>query len=203
MVQTDNVNWTLFKDGDQEALGKIFEFYFQELYFYGLKIIPIPDMVKDVIQEMFVHLWDRRENIGDVKNVKPYLLVTLRNELIHASKRNRVTEIELGSKSEPFTLAAEDFIIDQENSKELNQGLVSSLNTLSERQREIIMLRFYHNLGFTELAEVLEMNVQSVRNLLFRALAKIRKDLKDTGFHSSDNIEIILFTFFQKKNRIS
>jgi len=198
VVQSDQSYWILYKGGDQEALGKIFESYFQELYFYGLKIIPIPDLVKDVIQEMFVHLWDRRENIGDVKKVKPYLLVTLRNELIHASMKNRFTNIELGLKTEPFTLAAEDFIIDQENSKELNQGLVSSLNTLSGRQREIIMLRFYHNLGFNELAEVLEMNVQSVRNLLFRALAKIRKDLRDTVFHSSENIEIILFTFFLK-----
>lgn len=200
MRQTEQVSWARFKGGNQDALGEIFENYFQELYFYGLKIIPISDLVKDVIQEMFVLLWERRETIGDVKNVKPYLLVMLRNELVHASKKNQFSTIELGVKLEPFTLTAEDFIIDQENSKELTQNLVCSLNTLTERQREIIMLRFYHNLGFSELAEVLEMNVQSVRNLLFRALAKIRKDLEDTGFHSSENIEIILFTFFQKKN---
>jgi len=159
-------------------------------------------MVKDLIQELFVKLWERRESIGDVVNVKAYLLVSLRNELIHASKNNRLSDSTLSEKVEPFILAAEDFMIIEEDSKELKLRLVAVLNKLSDRQREVIMLRFYHSLSFEELAEVMEMNTQSVRNLLFRALEHIRKDLKDNGFHSSENIEIILFQFFQKINTI-
>uniref|UniRef100_UPI0032172705 RNA polymerase sigma factor n=1 Tax=uncultured Draconibacterium sp. TaxID=1573823 RepID=UPI0032172705 len=199
MGQTDQEYWALFKEGDQEALGKIFETYFNELYFYGLKIVPVADLVKDIIQEMFVYIWDNRDKVGDVKRVKSYLLVTLRNELIHALKKNRYAALDFESASEPFTLTAEDFFINNEDEKALNSRLLASLNSLSERQREIILLRFYHNIGFEELAEVMEMNVQSVRNLLFRALGNIRKDLKDFGFHNPDNIEIILFTFFSKK----
>ena len=159
-------------------------------------------MVKDLIQELFVKLWERRESIGDVVNVKAYLLVSLRNELIHASKNNRLSDSTLSEKAGLFILAAEDFMIIEEDSKELKLRLVAVLNKLSDRQREVIMLRFYHNLSFEELAEVMEMNTQSVRNLLFRALERIRKDLKDTGFHSPENIEIILFHFFQKINTI-
>ncbi|RIH64896.1 sigma-70 family RNA polymerase sigma factor [Mariniphaga sediminis] len=203
MEQIELSYWVRFKRGDQEALGIIFQTYFNEMYYYGMKIIPMPDLVKDVIQEMFVHLWERRKQIGEVTKVKPYLLVTLRNELIHRTKNNRFSEMEKALKTEAFTLGAEDFIIGEENSKELNKRLVDSLNQLSERQREVIMLRFFHNFGFDELAEILDMNVQSVRNLLFRALEKIRKDLKDTGFHSADNIEIILFNLFQKKLSLS
>lgn len=199
MKQTDSIYWKQFKAGDQEALGKIFYNYFHELYFYGVKILPVADLVKDVIQEMFVRLWDRRESIGEVVNVKPYLLVTLRNELIRAAKENRFAEMEISLKSEPFILAVDDFMIREESSKELNQRLVNSLNQLSDRQREVILLRFYHNLEFEELAEVMEMKVQSVRNLLFRSLEKIRKDFKKTDFHISESIEIILFNFFQKK----
>lgn len=199
MRQNDSTYWAQFKAGDQEALGKIFQNHFQELFFYGVKILPVADLVKDIIQEMFVRLWDRRDSVGNVTNVKPYLLVTLRNELIRVAKDNRFAEMESSLNAEPFILAVDDFIILEESSLELNQRLVKSLNQLSDRQREVILLRFYHNLGFEELAEVLDMNVQSVRNLLFRGLEKIRKDLKHTGFHSSDNIEIILFNFFQKK----
>ena len=200
--QNNCTYWIRYKNGDQEALGKLFQTYFQELYFYGLKIVALPDLVKDLIQELYVRLWDSKDSVGDVANIKAYLLVSLRNELIHASKNNRLVELELGKKIEPFILSTEDFIISEEDSMELKMRLVDSLNKLSERQREVIMLRFYHNLGFNEMAEVLEMNTQSVHNLLFRALESIRKDLKDKGFHNSENIEIILFHFFQKINKI-
>lgn len=201
-VNTDQSKWLRYKNGNQEALGEIFHTYFQELYFYGLKIVAVPDLVKDLIQELFVKLWEKRESIGEVANVKAYLLVSLRNELIHALKSNRLIDSKLNEKAEPFILAAEDFMIIEEDSKELKLRLVAVLNKLSDRQREVIMLRFYHNLGFEELAKVMEMNTQSVRNLLFRALERIRKDLNDTGFHSPENIEIILFHFFQKINTI-
>jgi RNA polymerase sigma factor (sigma-70 family) len=198
-VNSSQTNWVLYKNGNQEALGEIFQTYFQELYFYGLKIIAVPDLVKDIIQELFVKLWDRKESIGEVANVKAYLLVSLRNDLIHTIKNNRLIDSEFSKKTEPFTLSAEDFIINEEDSNELKDRLVTSLNRLSERQREVIVLRFYHNLGFEELAEVMEMNTQSVRNLLFRALQSIRIEIKDSGFHSPENIEIILFHLFSKK----
>jgi len=199
LKQKEQILWNRLKEGSNEALGELFEICFHELYFYGLKIVPVSDLVKDVIHDMFIRLWDRREHLGDVNRVKPYLLVTLKNDLVHVLKKNRFTELDTSIKWEPFVLAADDFIINEENSEKLNQRLAQSLNHLSERQREVLILRFYHNLGFDEMGEVLEMNVQSVRNLLFRALEKVRKELKDVGFHSSDNIEIILFSCFLKK----
>ena len=195
---TNTSYWALFKEGDKDALGKIFQTYYKELYFYGLKIISVPELVKDVIQEIFVRLWENRDSLGHVTKVKSYLLVALRNELIHASKKNRLWEVN-DIKVEPFTITIEDFLINEEDSMLLNKRLVSSLNMLSERQREVIVLRFYHNLTFEELGEILEMNIQSVRNLLFRALEKVRNDLKDIGFHGTENIELILFALFSKK----
>jgi RNA polymerase sigma factor (sigma-70 family) len=197
-VLTETSYWALFKEGDKDALGKIFQTYYKELYFYGLKIVSVPELVKDVIQEIFMRLWENKDNLGQVAKVKSYLLVTLRHELIHASKKNHILEVN-NINVEPFTITIEDFLINEEDSKLLNERLVISLNKLSERQREIIVLRFYHNLTFEELGEVLQMNVQSVRNLLFRALEKVRDDLKDIGFHGTENIELILFSLFSKK----
>ncbi len=190
--------WARFKEGDKDALGKIFQAYYKELYFYGLKIISVPELVKDVIQEVFVRLWENKNNLGHITKVKSYLLVALRNELVHASKKNRISEFD-DLLAERFTITIEDFLISEEDSKQLNERLVVSLNKLSERQREVIVLRFYHNLSFEDLSEVLDMNIQSVRNLLFRALEKVRSDLKDIGFHDAENIELILFSLFSKK----
>jgi len=199
LMLADMSYWAQFKEGDKDAMGKIFQFYYKELFFYGLKIIPVPELVKDVIQEIFVRLWENKDHIGQVTKVKSYLLVAIRNELIHTSKKNRISRVD-EINVEPFTITIEDFLINEEDSKLLNERLVVSLNKLSERQREVIVLRFYHNLTFDELGEVLEMNIQSVRNLLFRALEKVRNDLKDIAFHNAENIELILFSLFSKKD---
>jgi DNA-directed RNA polymerase specialized sigma24 family protein len=73
------------------------------------------------------------------------------------------------------------------------------MDGLTDRQREVILLRFFHGLEFHEISQVLQMNIQSVRNLLFRSLDKIRKDLSDQGVTSVDNVEMFLFTIFTKK----
>ncbi len=194
--------WRKFKSGDQDALGIIFQHYFQELYYYGLKIIPVSDIVKDVIQEMFVQLWGRRATLGVVKNIKAYLLVTLRRELIRTLKNTESELLDEGMKINGFIISAEDFIIESEDRVEFNEKLAASIQSLTARQREVIFLRFYNNLDFPELAGVLGMNVQSVRNLLFRSLEKIRKDLRDFGLHKTDNLEIILFHLFSKNHKI-
>ncbi len=193
--------WRKFKRGSQDALGIIFQHYFQELYYYGLKIIPVSGIVKDVIQEMFVQLWGRRATLGIVKNIKAYLLVTLRRELIRTLKNTEPGLLDEGMKINGFIISAEDFIIESEDRVEFNEKLAASIQKLTARQREVIFLRFYNNLDFHELAGVLGMNVQSVRNLLFRSLEKIRKDLRDFGLHKTDNLEIILFHLFSKNHK--
>ncbi len=191
--------WSSFLDGNQEALGHIFQNYFQELYFYGLKIIPVPDIIKDVIQEMFIKYWDKRFRLNDVKNVKAYLLVTLRRELIERSKSIQFENLPEREQFDLFDISIEDFLIRKEEDLELRTSLVESLKKLTARQREVIFLRFYNHMDYDDLSQILKMNTQSVRNLLFRALEKIRADLQGLDIHNPNDLEIILFSFFSKK----
>lgn len=185
-----------FQAGDRDALGHIFRHYFSELYSYGLKIIANPDLVKDQIQDLFVHFWEERQRLGEIRNLKVYLLVSLKNNLLRAIKRQRNDESE--DNHELFVISAEDFIIEQEDGHVLSRQVAECIERLSSRQREVIFLRFYHNLDFLQLADVMGMNVQSVRNLLFRGLEKIRQEIGDSDIHQSDKIEFILFQLFAR-----
>jgi len=167
--------WIRYKNGDIDALGVIFRHYFRDIYHYGMKIMSESDVVKDVIQEMFVKLWDKRHSVGKVNNVKSYLLVMLRRELIHYAKS---TSYEYSVNNEEFSLSTEDIIIESEENEAMKHMLHNEIQKLTARQREIIFLRFYTNLNYNDIAFVLEMNVQSVRNLLFRSLENIRKELR-------------------------
>jgi RNA polymerase sigma factor, sigma-70 family len=191
--------WEKFKGGDFDSLGLLFEFHYQELFYYGIKIVDLPEMVKDSIQDLFADVWERREKMVSVSNFKAYLLISLRRELIR-----RVTKIRKEAQSKEvstlqFTFSAEEFVISSEETKNNSQLLAESLASLTERQREVILLRFFHNLEFPEISQVLEMNVQSVRNLLFRALEKIRKDLATQGVAGVENVEVLLWSIFQQK----
>ena len=196
----DTFKWQKFLDGDREALGAIFSQYFSDLFAYGMKIIASDDLVKDHIQELFVRLWEKRSQLGIVRNVKVYLLVSLKNDLLQTIRNNRYDTLDRSTKSNQFVISFEDFIIEKEQETELAQKVASCLEKLTARQREVIYLRFYHNLDFPHLAEVMEMNIQSVRNLLFRTLEKIRREVDGNDIQQFGNIELILFNLFRSRN---
>lgn len=181
-----NLLWLRYKNGDIDALGEIFRSFFSDLYFYGLKIVPVSDMVKDVIQEMFIRLWDRRESVSEVENVKSYLIIILRRELINTVKGLNLDTFDENDINDPFTLSAEDIIIESEENEEVKARINYEIQKLTSRQREIIFLRFYNNLSFNDISIILQMNVQSVRNLLFRSLEKIRKSIGKASFQNID-----------------
>jgi len=193
-------NWQKFLDGDREALGSIFREYFRDMVAYGMKIIGSDDLVKDHVQELFIRLWEKRSQLGVVQNVKVYLLISLRNDLLKTIRNNRHNTLDFTVQNTLFVISSEDFIIEQEQELELVKKVSSCLEKLTDRQREVIYLRFYMNLDFLNLAEMMEMNVQSVRNLLFRALEKIRKEIDDSDIQQSGNIELILLGLFGHRN---
>jgi len=192
--------WNNFKGGDFASLGILFEIHYQELFYYGIKIVALPELVKDTIQDLFADVWERRDKMVSVDNFKAYLIISLRRELVR-----RITRIRKESSSEAlatlqFSFSPEDFLISDEENRNHTRLLSRSMEGLTERQREVILLRFFHSLEFSEISQVLDMNIQSVRNLLFRSLEKIRKDMADQGVPGVENIEMFLWFVFGQKN---
>ena len=161
----------------------------------------MPELVKDTIQDLFADLWERRKNMASVNNIKAYLILSLRRELIRRISKVRKEH----SGGQPvllqFSFSPEDFLISSEQNSEDTRILSKSMFGLTDGQREVILLRFFNGLEFYEISQILEMNVQSVRNLLFRSLDKIRKDMSNQGVMGVENVEMFLWSLFSKKNR--
>ena len=191
--------WRNFKGGDFASLGTLFETHYQELYYYGIKLVVMPELVKDTIQDLFADVWERRHKMTVVENFKAYLIISLRHELIRRISRIRKESTTEPTVSLPFAFSAEDFLINNEENQEHSKLLTQSMASLTDRQREVILLRFFHGLDFLEISKVLDMNLQSVRNLLFRALEKIRKDMQSQGISGVENVEMFLWSVFSKK----
>ncbi|MDX9880849.1 MAG: sigma-70 family RNA polymerase sigma factor [Prolixibacteraceae bacterium] len=191
--------WQKFRQGDYELLGEIFQDQYNELYFYGLKLVPLAELVKDTIQDVFANIWNRRQKMNEINNIKAYLFISIRHELLHRVEKLRKQSPLSDNLTEPFDFSVEDFLVREETGSKTTRLLVQSLKKLTERQREVILLRFNHELEFQEIAQVMGMNIQSVRNLLFRAIENIRKDLNHQNIEGTADVEIFLFSVFQKR----
>ena len=188
--------WWRIKKGDQEALGKVFHNYYNELYYYGIKIIPDEEKVKDAIQDLFVVIGERGAKLGEVENIKAYLLSSLRRKLLKNPKRQFLIFTDSTGIEKEFAFSPEDFMVHQEQAKTFSRQLNHCFSQLTPRQREVVFLRFYHELPLSEIANVLNMNIQSARNLLFRALSKLRKLILAESITEWGNLELFLLSVF-------
>ncbi|MDD4190965.1 MAG: sigma-70 family RNA polymerase sigma factor [Mangrovibacterium sp.] len=191
--------WQKFQQGEYGLLETVFKTVYRELYTYGLKLLPVPETVCDTIQEIFADIWSRREKMYTVEKIRPYLFISVRHELLkQIEKRRRNSQLKQDAKGS-FEFSKEDFIIREETEAEISLFLVKCLQRLTARQREVILLRFHHELKFDDIASVMNMNVQSVRNLLVRALDNLRHDRRFTDRTGSGNIELFLLNLFLRR----
>ena len=191
----ENILWIQFREGERNALGTLFELYYDDLFAYGMKLIRNDDIVRDSIQDLFVKLWESRNRIKIVKQVKPYLIRSFRNLIIDQSRLTKKDPIQILSISElPELLSfeAEDFNIENEIIQDQISKLLLALNELPPRHREAVYLRFFTGLNSDELATVMNVTVQSTRNLLYQGIKSLKEKLLVSVI-----ISIYLFLFQQ------
>lgn len=175
---SDKKIWNNLRDGDQKALEEIYRTYFSELYNYGKKLSRDENTVEDCIQELFVELWNRRDKLSETDAIKPYLFVSLKRKIFHTVKKLRKsTDTELEEKYFDSELSIDEILIAKETTAEQKSNLKTAFNELSDRQKEILFLKYYSEMDYDEITEIMDMNYQSARNLVSRAIQKLSKHM--------------------------
>lgn len=166
----------MFQDGNEEAYTKLYRLYIKDMYRYGSSLVAASDaFVMDCIHDVFTEMWIKRERLSVPVHVKYYLLKALKTRIIHLLER----------KERPFTPLSEidadifdpdDFEILEELDMAVSrqEKLNVLIAKLPQRQQEAIKLRFIENLNYSQIGEILQMNTQSAKNLVFRAIEKLR-----------------------------
>lgn len=166
--------WKKMLKGDLTALEQLYAFFYTDLYHYAIKITEQEYLAEDAVQDVFVDLWNYRNQITTVYSPKFYLIRSLRNQCLKLlKKQNRFTDLTLANPFE-ITILPEELKLREDN-QVVKKAIKKALEQLSPRQREIIYLKFYNNLDYEELAEILEINYQSVVNHIHKAMLKLRK----------------------------
>lgn len=166
--------WYNIKAGNQQGLKDLYDAYFSILFKFGSYIHQDQDQVKDAIHDLFVNIWNKRDRINIPDNSKNYLMTALRNEIYQQfNKASKTVLVQKFSEEH-----SEDLIFEQNNNNEERKKLVrKAMEKLTNKNREVIFLKYKDNLTNEEIAEVLGINYQSVRNLLYRAIQQLKKNL--------------------------
>uniref|UniRef100_UPI0032167E9F RNA polymerase sigma factor n=1 Tax=uncultured Draconibacterium sp. TaxID=1573823 RepID=UPI0032167E9F len=194
--ETDKFLWAQVREGNHDALAKLFKTYYAGLFAYGLKINSSPDFVRDQIQELFLTLWQSHNKLSEASNVKAYLLVSLRRSMLVSRKTRCSEEISYNTNSDFLVFEPNEFIDKQEISSKVKSRLLKNINTLPEKQREVVFLRFYHGLGYREISEVVDVKEQSVKNMMPKIFNKLREGLTDIKRDDLSDLDVLLFEFF-------
>jgi len=172
--------WNEMCKGNAAGFEKLYSYFSHDLFRYGYRITSDNDLVQDSIQDLFLHLWNKRYSLKEVNSPRFYLYRSLRNKLIRTSESNRFVFSEDGEVSDhwlPNEIDIESsWIIDESNRIQLKQ-LHEALQKLPVRQQEAIQLRYYHDFSAEEIGRIMNINQQSVRNLQNRAMQQLRSEL--------------------------
>lgn len=171
--------WKLLKQGDRSAFEALFRTYHQDLHRFAIRFCGDRQLAEDLIQDLFVNIWQQRVSLGEVRSVRAYLWISLRRALISTQKRRRDRYSTFESRSvSDFNLPVEAFIIEREEKDLQERNLERALLSLTPRQKEVLYLKFYEGMSYEEIGEIMSINYQVARNYLSDALKKLRKEMR-------------------------
>ncbi len=177
-IANDNVIWQNLLTGDRNALAKLMHAFFRPLANYGLRFTSDKELIKDSVQELFIVLWERRDQLATSVNLKSYLFTSFRRLLLRKLKKihktSTITLDPIYVDSFSFVLGTESKIIASEQANNLSNHFNQLIAKLPERQREVVYLKFFESLSREEIANILEIAPQTVSNILQIALSKLK-----------------------------
>ncbi len=175
--RSDEELWQLTREGQESAFNQLMERYLSALLHYGRKFTVDSSLVQDCVQDVLADLWLRRTHESPILSVRAYLFTAVRNRVCNQARR--ALRAGVLHDNEEYALFEASFSVEEswiadETERERLDKLNSLINQLPPRQKEVIYLRYYQGLEKDQIAQVLNINYQSVSNLLHRTLTTLR-----------------------------
>lgn len=166
--------------GDVKAFDDIYMRYVSALWKYATRETGDPDFARDAVQDVMVRVWDKRNTLGQLTNLRAYLYGGVRNRILNEARHARVINKsnELADKFMPPGMGNPvSSPSDQVETTDLAQWAERIITGLPDQQREILKLRVNEGLEFPEIAEVLGISLAAAQKGMQRALGSIRAQL--------------------------
>jgi len=163
---------------NETLFEQLFKQYFSSLCLFARKYVKDVDVAKEIVHDVFVNLWDKREQMDMQKSVKSYLFTSVNNRCLNYIRDNKkfnrniedVSTLEMVDTSNVTEKIAGD---------DLQQRIDMALQLLPEKCREVFMLSRFSDMKYNDIAEQLNISVKTVEAQMTKALKILREQLKD------------------------
>ncbi len=173
------------KKGDQKTFENIFHTYYNRLFLFAKEYIIDVEIARELVQEVFLKLWEIRKKISDDTNLQSLLFTILRNNSLNYLKRVNVRKRFFEYNQKTFYelqlnyLALKDETSNQLLFKELQLRIKQAIEKLPHKCKEVFLLSRYEELKYKEIADKLKISEKTVENHIAEALKRIRKEIQD------------------------
>lgn len=174
MIPDNGSHNTLNPDGNL-LFSSMFSYHFDMLYNYGMKLTGNAELVKDAVQDLFFRIWKNNVDFTQITYPKAYLLKGLRRQIVNMLelKYHQMNKVQVNDDIS-VEFSPEDYFIQNQYEEEIRNRVVTALNQLSAKQREAVYLRYFEEMEYEEIAEIMNINIQSVKNNVHRGLESMR-----------------------------
>lgn len=176
MATDENLLDKVIRFDDEDAFHSIFSDYYPPLCLYAGRMVA-PMIAEDVVQEVFVTLWETRHTLTIDTSLKGYLLASTRNRCLNHIKReavqNRYTDYATANHSQP--MRADDLL----SVSELENRLEQTLSQMREEWRVAFVMSHMQHKKTSEIAERLGVSERSVERFRKKAMDIIEREMRD------------------------
>ncbi|MBW6500509.1 MAG: RNA polymerase sigma-70 factor [Bacteroidales bacterium] len=178
---SDNLLVTRIRQNDKNAFKILYNRYSRKIYFFSLKFLGNNFETEELVQSVFINVWETRESLDTAGSVKSYIYRSAVNYIINYLKRKSVRTrfMELQIHKEDFE---SNNTYEQVFFNDLEKTINSVVGALPPGQQKIFRLSRFEGLTHKEIAGKLDLSVRTVENQMYRALKTIKTILKERYF---------------------
>lgn len=185
MVESELRLFERLRDNDETAFKVIYNKYYTRLYYFIFEFIPLKDIAENIVQDTFLTLWNKRNELKDNTNLAPYLFKVAKNNSLYRLRDKRYKQKLFPANSSDFkelelnldTLATVDtsvFIF-----QEIEDIIEKTLDGLPPQCKKIFQLSRFEEMKNREIAEKLNISVKTVEGHISKGLKIFKVALKD------------------------
>ena len=161
---------------DKEQFEMLFKTHFSHLTNFANQFVQDPDASQEIVQKVFITLWEKREHVDPQLSIKSYLFTSVRNRCLNYLRdqkkyKSKVLDLECAE----FELATEEPFSDLDG---LKKQLEAALERLPDKCREVFEMSRFRQMKYKEIAEELEISQKTVEAHMRKAMQVMREVLK-------------------------
>jgi RNA polymerase sigma-70 factor (family 1) len=172
-------SWTYLLNGEERGISGLYDSMWHKLYTYAARILQDKSAAADVIQDLFIKLWEKRAELSPVVNVEGFLFKSLKHAVLNYLQSTKIRDKHLDAFCKVYS-ETDNLTMDGIYQKELMELIKNSSESLPIRMKEIFLMNRFEHKTVSEIAKELNLSEQTVRNQINLALKKIRPSVMES-----------------------